>query len=282
MIKNLSVVFYVLLLAGCVTPSNLNTAGEISDKGPAGQTTVLGVGNSETPARLDRQENTFTINHRDGDELVIEGRGPRAPLEEISRFFDGKENLEVNEDNQMVNQNSSVSSESFQDWRVTYKPKEGAVTQLTGIDVEAETGNSRVDIAAQTREIMKSTKMIQYVGIAFLVAAAGWGLIFKTPFQAMIIGGIGVGLIILQSTLANPIWSWVMVALVLVLPAFWIYHYWQRKQEGEALEKIIPKVDEFAQKYPDQGEELLNLFGRSMNDNHKKIIKKKKEQLPKK
>ena len=271
--------FLFFLFSGCETISP-NTAGQIIDKGIAGETTVVGVGNSETPASLDRQENTFQINHQDGDELVIEGRGPRAPIEEISRLINGSPSeLTVNDTQQMSDPNSFVETETFEDWKVTYHPKAGAVTQLTGVNVKAATGNSRVDIAAQTRELMKNTKTIQYVGIGFLIAAAAWGFIFKTPFQAMVIGGVGVGLIILQATLANPIWSWVMVFLVLGLPAFWIYHYLTRKKEGETLEKIIPKIDEFATKYPQHGEELLNLFGRSMSDIHKKIIKKKKEQL---
>lgn len=272
-------ILFLGIFTSCQTP-NLNTPGQITDRGVAGETSVVGVGNAETPASLDRQENTFTINHKDGDMLVIEGEGP-ALFDHIIKIVGENKNLQLNDKNEMVDPTTTLKNNQFENWTITYKPKTGATTQITGINVKASTGNSRVDIAAKTRETLKNTKTIQYVGIGFLIVAAAWGFIFKTPFQALIIGGIGIGLIILQATLANPIWSWVMVLLVLGLPAFWIYHYLSRKKEGETLERVIPKVDEFVENNPESGQELLNLLGRSMNDKHKKVIKNKKQQLSK-
>lgn len=263
-------VIFILLfsLIGCKTIGS-NTSGKIKDDGNLGKTIVTSVGNAKDPATLDRQEVEVTLNHKKGDFLVLDVDEKSGFVKEILKIDEKKvkktEENETQEEKLIENKNKI---------RVTYYPSNNSVTKITGIDVKASTGNSRKDEAAIATAVLKNSKTIQYVGIALVVAGAAMFGFLKLSGQGAVVSGVGVGLIILQSTLANPIWSWVMVGALVILPGVWL---WKSYKRGIFNQKLVKNIEKIKKSSPETKEKIDSILSEEMDEKDKKEVKKIKK-----
>jgi len=264
--KKFFVLLVFLALTGCgIVRGPTNTAGKITEIGELGTTVVQGVGNAEEPAVLDRSEQNITISHTEGDELVFKAKGDTKDLiETILRDQEGP----VNPENKISVK--KISPKNKDQIEIVYFPTTGSTTTLKAIETHAATGSSREDTAAITGEILSNTKTIQYVGIALVLTGLGLGFYFRVPMQGGIVSAAGVGLIVLQSTLANPMWSWVILGILAVLPIAWLWHLYKGKSTKDA---IIKSIDEFKKKNPQVSNDLENVLSKNMDASHKKSVR---------
>jgi hypothetical protein len=266
--KVLVILFSLFCLIGCKTLS-LNSSGKIKETGAFGETVVNSVGNAKDPATLDRQEVEVTLNHKKGDFLVLDINEDSGLVKEILKI--DEKTIEKISDEEKSPQKIEAQKK---DIRVTYYPSNDSVTKIKGVDVKASTGNSRKDDAAITTAVLRNSKTIQYVGIALVVAGAAMFGFLKLSGQGGIVATVGVGLIILQSTLANPIWSWVMVIALVVIPGIWLWNSYKRGAFNKNLVKAIEKAKEGS---PEIKKKIEDALSKEMEEKDKKEVKKIKK-----
>jgi len=254
-----------IILTGCVTGrKSANTAGKITESGNFGTTMVEGVGNAEEEAKLDRQEKSLIIKHKKGDILTFKAKKPPSSIGAIIESIGGESPEDIS------------NMDLLEEFEITYKPQDGALTSIASISTKASTGISGEDTAAVTAAILKNTKMIQYVGIALILGGGVLGFVLKVPVQGGAVGAIGVALIVLQSTLSSPIWIWVVIGLPVGLGAAWLYHL---KRNSSTLKSTIKAIEEYKKTAPQNKKTLENILGRHMSSSDKKLIKSKKTDL---
>lgn len=270
---NVLFLFSLIVLAGCSTSNQqYQSGGKISHKSPMGDSIVLGADNSESPAELNRKDSEINFSHKEGDVLVIQAKTAEGAFESIKNLFsktEGNQSEENSENISIQNSNDEI--------KITFFPKEGASTHFKGSNIIASTGYSREDAAAITREIFQNTKYIQYAGVLFIVAGSLVIIVLKAKGQGIFLASIGTGMIILQSTLHNPMWSWVMILLVIFVPAFWIFYHFRNKK---SLKVVVKGNELFMEKYPEMAEAFKDCQRKAgANDMTKKVIKETKQKI---
>lgn len=256
--RNFLILIFCLFLFGCKTFVGSNTSGKIEDKGMLGETVVTSVGNADEAATISKEEVQVEMTHGPEDKFIIEYKSEKdGDVREIVE--------KIQRDDEKI-----VIQEPVKNLKVTYLPSKGATTTVKGAALEASTGTSGEDKAAVTAAILRNSKTIQYVGIALILGGLGVLGILKQRGQGSIVSGVGVGLIILQSTLANPIWSWVMVLGLVGLPVIWGYSYFRKRSLNKSL---VIGIESLKQNYPDSTDGIKRTLGTVMSKSDRKEVK---------
>jgi hypothetical protein len=235
---------------------------------------VHGVGNTDTPATLDSQDVDFSIKHKSGDLIEID---LMANSKFVKNLFEKKLVSEGKTPTEAKEALSLVTEDPLgEKIKIKYFPSSGSTTSVKGSLTKASTGNSKEDKSIITGQILGNSKTIQYTGLLLVIAGAGIAILLKQRTQGALVGLVGVGLVILQATLANPIWSWVMVGVLVVLPLFWLYKSYKQGNLNISLVKSIEKIKAAA---PEKITEIKDILKEEVSPMRKEIDKIKSENI---
>lgn len=158
----------------------------------------------------------------------------------------------------------------------TFYPVAGSTTNVNTKKVTANSGVSYEDLSKNISAVLKGTKPLQYAGIGILVIGIIIGVIFKVYVQGGLLAASGAGMVILQSTLVNPIWAWIMIGLVIILPAIWLFRLYKKDKTNK---KIIDAIEDYKKENPSQVLNLENILRKKMDKSDKAEVKKVKNRL---
>jgi hypothetical protein len=224
----------LLLLSGCITGRTGNSGGSIDIIGQDGTRQIVKQpDNSELPATFETNSSDFRITISQ------------------DRLF-------------TVN---PVTSEIF------FTLGAGDIIHGNANSVRASTGSSWEAKFNKAETIMKNTAYVQYAGIFLVVLGVLLVVVFKVRYQALFLSALGVGMIVLQSTLSNPVWAWVMVAGLIVLPAFWLVHLYRTR--GTVL-TMASAISELEHEDPETAQKVKLILSKKMNDSQKTLIRQLK------